>query len=227
MPNTLLIQEVTKVLRNKYKKFKAIRSAYIFGSLLTDNFHKKSDVDILFIVEDVKDRCEFLKKIKAVRTTVKDLKLDINIVFEREFRHLWHIFRPPTFFIWIKQQNILLWGKDSLRDLRKEKITVKTIYKRAVDLSQGCRSVYLNDKDVAFWETRYIRWLRELQYGILYLYGEIELDSKLCSKKLGTALPEIKKQTQLLSKKTLPIKSLSEIAEKFVLCVYKNFVKKT
>jgi predicted nucleotidyltransferase len=227
MPNTLLIQEVTKVLRDKYKKFKAIRSAYIFGSLLTDNFHKKSDVDILFIVEDVKDRCKFLKKIKAIRTTVKNLKLDINIVFEREFRHLWHIFRPPTFFIWIKQRNILLWGKDSLRDLREEKITVKTIYKRAVDLSQGCRSVYLNDKDVAFWETRYIRWLRELQYGILYLYGEIELDSKLCSKKLGTALPEIKKQTHLLSKKTLPIKSLSEIAEKFVLCVYENFVKKT
>jgi len=228
MPNTLLIQKVTNVLKDKYQNFKAIRSAYIFGSLLTDHFHKKSDIDVLFIVEDVADRCKFLRKVKVVRASVKGLKLDINIVFFREFRHLWHIFRPPTFFIWIKQRNILLWGVDSLRDIKEDEITAKTIYKRAVDLAQGCRSVYLNDKDVAFWETRYSRWLRELQYGMLYLHGEIELDSKLCSKKLGAAFPEIKKRAQLLSeKKRLPIKSLSEIAEGFVLCVYEHFVKET
>ncbi len=226
MPHTLLIQKVTKVLRDKYKKFKSIQSAYIYGSLLTNNFHKKSDIDVLFIVEDVKDRCEFLEKVKAVRATVKNFKLDINIVFLSEFRHLWHIFRPPTFFIWIKQRNILLWGVDSLSDLKEEEITVMTIYKRAVDLAQGCRAVYLNNKDVTFWETKYTRWLRELQYGILYLYGDVELDSRLCSKKLSTAFPEVKR-AQLLSKKRLPIKSLSEIAEDFVLCVYRHFVKKT
>ena len=178
MPNTLLIQKVTKVLRDNFKSFKPIQSAYIYGSLLTDKFHKKSDIDILFIVDDVANRSEFLKRIKAVRSTVKSFKLDINVVFQSEFRHLWHIFRPPTFFIWVKQRNILLWGVDSLHKLKEEEITVKSIYKRAVDLAQGCRAVYLNDKDVAFWEIRYSRWLRELQYGILYLHGEIELDSK-------------------------------------------------
>ena len=226
MPNTLLIQKVTRVLNEKYKKFNSIRSAYIYGSILTNKFHKKSDIDVLFIVEDVADRCKFLRRIKAVRSTVKGLKLDINIVFHSEFRHLWHIFRPPTFFIWIKQQNILLWGVDSLHDLKEKEITVRTIYKRAVDLAQGCRAVYLNDKDTAFWEIKYSRWLRELQYGILYLHGEIELDSKLCGKKLRTAFPEVKR-ARLLSKKRLPIKFLLEIAEVFVLCVYRHFVKKT
>jgi predicted nucleotidyltransferase len=224
-PNTFLIQKVTKVLRDNFKKFKSIQSAYIYGSILTNKFHKKSDIDVLFIAEDVKNRSEFLRKIKAVRATITGVKLDINIVFHGEFRHLWHIFRPPTFFIWVKQRNNLLWGVDSLRDLREKEITAKTIYKRAVDLAQGCRSVYLNDKDVAFWETRYSRWLRELQYGILYLHGELELDSKLCGKKLCKVFPEVK-QAELLAKDRLPIKILSEIAETFVLCIYRHFIKK-
>lgn len=179
----------------------------------------------MFIIEEVADRCEFLRRVRAVRATIKGMKLDINVVFQSEFRHLWHIFRPPTFFIWAKQRNVLLWGVDCLRDLKEEEITVMTIYKRAVDLAQGCRAVYLNDKDVAFWEIKYSRWLRELQYGILYLYGEIELDSKLCGKKLCAAFPEVKR-ARLLSKDRLPIKSLSKIAEEFVLCIRKNFLKK-
>lgn len=226
MPNILLIKKVTKVLKTNYKKFRAIQSAYIFGSILTNNFHKKSDIDVLFIVKDVADRCKFLRKVKATRDAIKGFKLDVNIVFRSEFCNLWHIFRPPTFFIWIKRRNILLWGEDSLRNLREDKITVKAIYKRAVDLAQGCRAVYLNDKDVAFWEIRYIRWLRELQYGMLYLHGEIELDSKLCGKKLREAFPEVKR-VQLLSKERLPIKILSDIAETFVLCINKRFVKQS
>ncbi len=114
---------------------------------------------------------------------------------------------------------------DCLHDIREEEITVKSIYKRAVDLAQGCRAVYLNNKDVTFWEIKYSRWLRELQYGILYLHGEIELDSILCGKKLCAVFPEIK-QALLLSKKQLPIRKLSEIAEAFVLCIYRHFIKR-
>lgn len=225
-PNALVIQKVTKALMDNFQKFKPIQSAYIYGSVLTKKFHKKSDIDVMFIVEDITDRCEFLKRIKTVRASIKDFKLDINIVFRDEFRHLWHIFRPPTFFVWIKQRNILLWGADCLRDLKENEITVKTIYKRAVDLAQGCRAVYLNDKDVAFWEIKYSRWLRELQYGMLYLHGEIELDSELCGKKLCKAFSEVKQARLLSTKDRLPIKSLSEIAETFVLCIERHFIKK-
>ncbi|HUT22035.1 MAG TPA: nucleotidyltransferase domain-containing protein [Candidatus Bipolaricaulota bacterium] len=224
MSNLILINEVTTNLRSNFKEFKCIQSAYLYGSILTDNFHKKSDIDVLFIVKDIKDRQAFFKKIKTIRTKEKKFKLDINIVFESEFRNLWHIFRPPTFFVWIKQRNALLWGKDCIRDIKQEKITVNSIYKRAVDLAQGCRAVYLNDKDVDFWEIKYSRWLRELQYGILYLSGDLELDSKICGRKLCKSFPELKK-ARLLTKKQLPIKSLSEIAESFVLCVYNHFVK--
>lgn len=224
MPDTIFIEEVAKNLRANYKKFKCIQSAYLYGSILTDGFHEKSDIDVLFIVDDIKDRKLFLKKVKTIRAKEIKLKLDINIVFKHEFNNLWHIFRPPTFFVWIKHRNALLWGKDCIRDIREEKITVNSIYKRAVDLAQGCRAVYLNDKDVEFWEIKYSRWLRELQFGILYLYGELELDSKICGKKLCDAFPELKK-VRLLSKKQLPIKNLSEIAELFVLCVFNHFVK--
>jgi len=224
MPDVLLIEEIAEKLRANFKKFKCIKSAYLYGSVLTDKFNNESDIDILFLVEDIKDRKTFLKNIKTIRAKEKKLKLDINVVFKSEFLNLWHIFRPPTFFVWIKQRNKLLWGEDCLRNIKEEKITVNSIYKRAVDLAQGCRAVYLNDKDVAFWEIKYSRWLRELQYGILYLCGELELDSKTCGKKLCQSFPELKK-TKCLSKKRLPIKTLSEIAEQFVLCVYNHFVK--
>jgi len=225
MPNELLIKKIKRILGDNFRKFKSIRSAYIYGSILTNKFHKKSDIDVLFIVEDITDRSEFLREIKAVRARIKGLKLDINVVFYSEFRHLWHIFRPPTFFIWVKRRNILLWGIDSLRNIKEEEITVMSIYKRAVDLAQGCRAVYLNNKDVAFWEIKYGRWLHELQYGMLYLHEKIELDSKLCGEMLCEAFPEVKR-ARLLAEDRLPIKVLSEIAEIFVACIHKHFVKK-
>lgn len=225
-PNVLVIQNVTDVLKAHFQKFKSIRSAYIYGSVLTNKFHEKSDIDVIFIVDDVADRSEFLRKIKDVRSKIFGFKLDINIVFASEFRRLWHIFRPPTFFVWIKQRNVLLWGEDSLQKIEEKEITAQKMYKRAVDLAQGCRAVYMNDKDVAFWELRYSRWLRELQYGILYLHGEIELDSKACGQKLCKAFPEVKKALLLSSKERLSIRTLSEIAEMFVLCIERHFIKK-
>lgn len=225
VPNALVVQNVTNVLKAHFQKFESIRSAYIYGSVLTNKFHERSDIDIIFIVEDIADRSEFLRKIKAVRSKIRGFKLDINIVFASEFRRLWHIFRPPTFFVWIKQRNVLLWGEDSLQKIEEKEITVQKMYKRAVDLAQGCRAVYLNDKDVAFWEIRYSRWLRELQYGILYLHGEIELDSKACGQKLCGAFPEVKQARLLSTKSRLSIKTLSEIAETFVRCIEKHFIK--
>lgn len=38
MPNTLLIQKVTKVLKDKYQKFDDIRSAYIYGKQVLNIF---------------------------------------------------------------------------------------------------------------------------------------------------------------------------------------------
>ncbi len=98
MTDTLLIKKVKKILLVKFKNFQAIQSAYIYGSILTDNFHKKSDIDVLFIVKDVADRCEFLKRIKVARGSVKDFKLDINIVFRSEFL-IFGIFLGPQRFL--------------------------------------------------------------------------------------------------------------------------------
>jgi len=66
MTNTLLVEEVTKILRTNFKKFKCIQSVYLYGSILTDKFHKDSDIDILFIVDNIKNRHLFLKKVKAI-----------------------------------------------------------------------------------------------------------------------------------------------------------------
>jgi len=224
MNNILVIEKVKRLIKAKFGKIKSIKAIYLYGSILTDTFSKNSDIDLLFIVDDISNRHSFLKKSKTFRATVKEFHLDISIVFHSEFIHLWHIFRPPTYFVWIKRNNVLLHGEDLLRNVKESAITTRSIYKRSVDLAQGSRSVYLNDKNILFWEKRYIRWLRELEYGVLYLCGEIETDHKLCEEKICKVFPELRK-IKLLRKNHLPIKTISEIAESFAYCVHKNFIK--
>ena len=38
MPNTLLIKEVTDNLRANFKKHKCVQSAYLYGSILTNDY---------------------------------------------------------------------------------------------------------------------------------------------------------------------------------------------
>lgn len=224
MNRDLVIEMVERLVKSKFSRIKSIRAIYLYGSILTNAFFRSSDIDLLFIVDDISNRSLFLKKIKALRAAVKEFNLDISVVFHSEFIRLWHIFRPPTFFIWIKRNNMLLCGEDLLRNVQESAITAQSVYKRSVDLAQGSRSVYLNDKNVLFWEKKYVKWLRELEYGVLYLCGEIETDHKLCEEKICGALPELKK-VKLLQKRHLPIKTISEIAESFAHCVHKNFIK--
>lgn len=224
MNKALVIKKVERLVKAKFGKIKSIKAIYLYGSILAPGFSKVSDVDLLFIVDDMSNRYVFVKKIKALRTAVKEFDLDISIVFQSEFIHLWHIFRPPTYFVWIKRRNRLLCGEDLLRNVKESAITAQSIYKRSVDLAQGSRSIYLNDKNVLFWEKKYIKWLRELDYGILYLCGEIETDHKLCEEKICIIFPELRK-IKLLQKNHLPIKTISEIAESFAYCIHKNFIK--
>ena len=85
MANEPVVERVSLILKNKYKKFPSIISAYIYGSILTTNFSKTSDIDILFIVNNLEDPNKLLKEIKTIRSKVKDFKLDINVVFLDEF----------------------------------------------------------------------------------------------------------------------------------------------
>lgn len=210
--NSLIIQETKKLIAHRYKRFRSLESAYLFGSILTESFNEKSDIDILFIVDDISNRNTLLKKIKTRRSMVGEHKLDINVVFKSEFRKLWHIYRPPTFYMWIKQKNLLLWGRDQLRTLRENDIPAESIHRRAVDLAQSSRSIYLNSKNAKFWEEKYLKWLRELTREILYVKGDHETNLNNCVLKISRISPKFH-QVKLLLRKRLPMEKISEIAE--------------
>ncbi|GEM_PF-2942061 len=225
MSNTILIKKVEQILRQRFKKFSEITSVYLYGSILSNEFSDKSDIDVLFIVSDLLDTGTFLSKVKSIRALIEKHNLDINVVFMKEFVRRWHIYRPPTYFFWIKNRGRLLWGRDIIKSIRKSDITPEMIYKRAVDLSQSCRSVYINNKDGTFWEPKYRRWLRTLVSGIYFLESGLEFDFEICIKKLSEKHSELVGIPGLSFKKT-SIKSLSEISESLSTYMYNKYIAK-
>ena len=223
MANEAIIESVSLILKNKYKKFPSIISAYIYGSLLTTNFSKTSDIDILFILNNLDDPSKFLKEIKTIRSEVKDFKLDINVVFLDEFTRRWHIYRPPTYFYWIKSRNVLLWGKNLIKNVDESEITAESLFRRAVDLAQSSRSVYLNGKDDSFWENKYKRWVSTLICEISYLDDELEFNFSLCAKRLVNKYPVLK-NIKLLYKDKPTMEEISKVAEDLVCFLRKNFL---
>lgn len=223
MANEAVIEKVSLILKNKYKKFPSIISAYIYGSLLTVNFSKTSDIDILFIVNNLENPNKLLKEIKNIRNKIKDFKLDINVVFLDEFTRRWHIYRPPTYFYWIKSRNFLLWGKDLIKNVDESEITAESLFRRAVDLAQSSRSVYLNAKDDSFWENKYKRWVSTLICEINYLDDELEFNFILCAKRLIKKYPSLK-NIKILFKGQPTMEEISKVAEDLVCFLRKNFL---
>lgn len=219
------IEQIAGTIKGAFGGFKEIRAAYLYGSMLTDRFSEQSDIDVLFIVDDVDDRPSLLRTVKAAISGVRGLKLDVNVVFLNEFARRWHVYRPPTYFLGIKFRSKLLWGDDLLKGVKEGEITADDIYKRLVDLAQSSRAIYLNGKDPAFWETKYVKWLRISALEALYLLGAFELDFKAGEPLLCVKAPELALIKSLHELK-LPMSRISEIAETLAGFVYKKFIVK-
>ena len=223
MPNNFVVNKVSEILKGKFEKFSPILSAYLYGSILTDHFSKTSDIDVLFIVGNISNPNKLLKEIKTIRGMVKDFKLDINVVFMDEFIRRWHIYRPPTYFYWIKSRNKLLWGEDRIKNVKESEITAESLFRRAVDLAQSSRSVYLNNKDASFWEAKYKRWISTLICEINYFDDKLEFDFKLCARRLAKKYPEIKNITVLFQEKP-SMEKISGLAENLVCFIRQKFL---
>ena len=206
MPNAELICEVSAALKSSYGRVRSIRSAYIYGSILTDQFSSNSDIDVLFIVDALPQPSTFLRMVKQRRVSVNGHALDINVVFAEEFLQRWHIYRPPSYFYWIRRRGQLIWGEDQIKEIQSSEVTAKSVYKRAVDLAQSCRSVYVNDKDGTFWQAKYRRWIRTLVCEINFLDDTLDYDFDRCARRLMCVQPALK-SIRALNKENLRWKS--------------------
>ncbi|MFA5126544.1 MAG: nucleotidyltransferase domain-containing protein [Patescibacteria group bacterium] len=219
------LNNLKKELKKNYVAFHEIKSAYIYGSVLSDRFREgKSDIDVLFICKDIEEPHHFLKKIK-IKARKINTKTDINVVFYSEFIRRWHIYRPPTYFIGIKLVNELLWGEDVIRNVNIKDAKPIDIYKRIVDLSQGIRGVYINNKNDDFWREKYRSWLKVALLEVLFLYGDFDLNFKSGLINILKKCPELK-PAKALQKKNLSIEKLNEIAELLRIHMLNHFMKK-
>ena len=219
-PDRLVLEKIKRVFR----KNKDILSLYVYGSILTKYYKPlTSDIDILIIVKDTTNPTHTITTIKKASNNLADIRLDTNVVFYSEFIRRWHIYRPPTYYLGIKMANILLIGEDLLKQVQNKEITGEIIFKRATDLAQSSRSIYVNNKNDSFWESKYIKWLRVLSLEVLYLYGKFDLNFDTGIKKLISVNPSFTYLRQL-KKKRLSIKEINNISEKIRNYILLNFI---
>jgi len=217
-------RDIVKEIKNLFSLVNEIESLYIYGSFLRKDYDaKKSDVDILIILKDSNKDNDVIEEIKKKCNGIKSFKYDVNIVFKSEFKYRFHIYRPPTYYLGIKLSNKLLIGKDLLQSFNKDEVSAKFIYKRAVDLAQSSRSIYINSKNPSFWERKYIKWLRVLTLEVLYLHGYFELNFKKGLKKLQKIDPKFIFLDSLL-KNRLSIHEINFICERLKTYLYLNFI---
>lgn len=217
--------KIVESIRRALSKYEEIESAYLYGSFLTDRYNpSKSDIDLLLIVKESDKPELFIKKIKNEIQDLNHIKLDVNVVFYSEFKRRWHIYRPPTYFLGVKLESILVFGKDLLSEVMNTEIKSEAIYKRAVDLAQSSRGIYLNSKDIDFWRTKYVRWLRVLALEILYLEGTFDLSFKSGLKKLINIDGSLEYLNALLDDK-ISMGEISSISEKLRNYINLKFIK--
>lgn len=206
-------------VRRCFHDLHEILSAYLYGSILTNTFSRRSDVDVLFIVKEMQHPHKFIQKLKRRRERCRELKLDLNVVFYDEFLRRWHIYRPPTFFIGIKMRHLHLWGRDLLRSVRKNEASRLDVYQRFVGLAQGSRAVYLNGKDTDFWSKKYLKWLRTAVLELLYVHNAHLLDFHRAMEIIRRDYPELTK-VGLLLEDDLKMEALHKIAEELRVFAY-------
>jgi len=217
-------EEVFERIQKEFEPFGEIKSAYIYGSILGDKFLPgKSDIDLLLFVDDTDKPTDFLDRIRKVSFSLKDINVDTNVVFLSEFKKRWHIYRPVTYFIGIKLKSKLLFGIDLLEGVDEKEITGEMIYKRAVDLAQSSRGIYLNSKNPEFWEKKYMKWLQVLALEVLYLHGQFDLSFKSGLEKLTKIDPKLSVLKALLND-SADMASINRVAEFLRGYIYQNFI---
>lgn len=202
--------KIIEEILDKIKKHSP-ESVYIYGSALREDFNpKKSDIDLLVFLSDDKEATRIIKNIKKEFKGFK-IKVDLNVCFAKEFKYRVHVDKPITYYLGIKEHNVLLYGKDILKEF-KEEAKPAEIYKRAVNLCQRLRHAYLNNKDIAFWCKKSKKWLQTLVLETEYLEGGFYLNYKDGIKVFHMKHPKIK--TKKLLEKNYNIKDAINLAEK-------------
>ena len=209
----------------EFKDIKTIISLYVYGSVLTKDFNqKRSDIDLLFIVKDIQNPKSFIDEIKSKLKQFHDFKLDANIVFLSEFKERWHIYRPPSYFIGIKHRSKLIYGKDLIKQVKDNEMTVDLVYKRIVDLAQSSRGIYLNNKEVRFWKKKYIKWLKIAVLEFLFLIDDLDLNFQSGLKKIKLIYPELF-FLDILNKDKISMKEINDVTEKLRLFILNKYIR--
>jgi len=219
-------KKIVEYIKSALSKYEEIECAYIYGSFLTERYNSaKSDIDILLIVKDSDKPESFIRKIKNEIKDLNHINPDVNVVFYSEFKRRWHVYRPPTYFLGVKLESILVFGKDLLSEVMDTEIKSEAIFRRAVDLAQSSRGIYLNSKNIDFWKTKYIKWLRVLVLEILYLEGTFDLSFKSGLKKLIKIDGSLEYLNALLYDE-MSMGEISSISEKLRNHIYSRFIKR-
>jgi predicted nucleotidyltransferase len=153
-----------------------IVSGYIYGSVLRDDFlPDTSDIDILLVVKDARDRSSALF-INALPTDLR-LKTDISILTELEVTRRLHPGWSAHYFFNVKSSGICFHGIPLLESIDKNVLSIEEASKRLTHITQRSRFVLANPRkrnEIPFWLAKYQYWVPLCLMELLALYGSAE-----------------------------------------------------
>lgn len=203
------------------EKEKGVASIYLYGSCVY-SFKKCKDIDVLLVLKDNENPINLLNKLDCkIRNAIRTRKLDINYVFNNELLHFLHGDRPPTYYLYIKQSGMLVYGKDALD---KVKPSLLDHYCRIVALVHRARHSYFNDIDVEFWNKKFEKWaIYVLAESYFYQKKHFDSNLKITAKKFIKENDDFKDANIMFSRKKIDMGWYLFFLEKLRIYFEKRF----
>lgn len=207
-------------IKNRLSKITGITAAYVYGSTIRKDFKKGSDIDVLLISKDRDNPVPWENNIRKTLESIPGVDVDVTVIFESEYENGFHACWSNFYFLNVKRNNMLIKGRDVIKEFNDYKINFEECYKRIAWFCQRTRGIVMNNHylpdEISFWEKKMRRWIPSSVGELLYLNGIFEPTRQGSMKAFYKLNKKFKHKINL---ETADIKRLNEFLEELrILC---------
>ena len=192
------IQSLIADLRHRCERSNAVSAAYIYGSVLREDFVvDRSDIDLLLIVECFKETllCNFIHPL-ADRIAVE---LDVTVITQLELEARVHPGWSRHYFFNVRNSGICVYGPDLLHGFSEDELSFEEAFRRLVQMTQRIRFVVMNKRkrqEAPFWLSKYQYWIPLCLMEFLALHGTPEYRIRMAHDIFVARFPDLAAQTR-------------------------------
>jgi predicted nucleotidyltransferase len=192
------IQNLTSALQHRCESFQAVSAAYVYGSVLREDFvMDRSDIDLLLIVE------------RFTETLLRDFihpladgvpnELDVTVITQLELAARVHPGWSRHYFFNVRNSGICVYGPDLLHGFSEDELSFEEAFRRLVQMTQRIRFVVINKgkrQEAPFWLSKYQYWIPLCLMEFLALHGTPEYRMRMAHDIFVARFPDLPVRTR-------------------------------